>query len=272
MKWIKTVGLCLLATLALAAVVASTAQAEEQHGEVGQCNKTEKVGKYYHGGYTNRECTTKATLEEESEGGKLNKYKWQAGAGHKAEYTEKGRSVLIKGGAAFEVECTASVGKGKFKSATLGNYEFTFTGCKSLHKEHENTCKSHGAANGEINVTGLETEILGHGDAKKGKGLTGEPASGEAWVNYYAAKEEAPFASFECEGVPIELLGSLAAVNTGDINLMSKKALNSLAEGKGEQALKAKYYDSFTKETKETAVDVVAELALKYEEKYEIRA
>src|SRR5882757_9411803 len=88
MKRIRILGLCLVASFAMAAVASTTASAALP--EFYECAKL--VTKPYKGKFTDKKCTKEATAKEQEEG-KLNKYELQPGI-------KKGKVFKGKGGKA----------------------------------------------------------------------------------------------------------------------------------------------------------------------------
>jgi len=202
MRRIKVVGLCLVAVFALAAVMASGAQA----GQWGTCGKAAKEGKKYTGNYTDKLCSTKSATKE-------GKYEWVPNAATIPLSGESGPTHLK--GEAGEIACTHATGTGTIEGATKGTATDTFFGCKL--KPFELACKSYGAAEGEIVTYELATVMIDHGE----KGLSGkEPAEGEVWQqNTNKGTHTDPvfgpgpwLASFECGGIPFAVTGSVSGV------------------------------------------------------------
>ncbi len=207
MRRFKSSGLCLVAVLALTAVMASAAQA----GQIGRCVKARQGTRKFHGGeYTDPYCATKASPA------KTGKYEWEANNAT-IPFASDGGSSHWKVAAGEELRCEGLADKGQYLPGGVKDTDtLTFTDC-SLDPPFEQLCKSYGAAGGEIKTNELASTFIDHGE----KGLSGkEPASGEVWEQETAAGTSTDpafgvgswLASFECEGIPFALSGSISGV------------------------------------------------------------
>lgn len=142
MKWMRVLGLCLVAALALCAAVASAAQA--QTPEWGRCEKT-KGGKY-----TEASCLTLAqekTKKGQPTGEYKGKYEWHSLKEEEEKYKEP-RCLGQKKGKYTESECK-TVAEKKGKPDYKGSYEkygpsFTGTGGTGvLNARFEDCYKNH---------------------------------------------------------------------------------------------------------------------------------
>jgi hypothetical protein len=266
MRRCRTAGLCLAAIFAFTAIVASTAQA----AEYGRCVKLST--KPYTGLFVEKNCMKEATMEEEVEG-KHNKYEWVPGPGPSPGYTSKGKASLLKS-AAGEVTCKKNTDKGKILTNKTDEDEFTFEGCVLAGTNEP--CQNEGGTAGVIKTFALLTEILG--DAEEGAGGNATVGKGEVWLQFIAKGEspspfgEGPFvATFECGKSQIAVEGSVAGVQTVDINAMQKKSELAVGVGKGEQALESTFLNPVTKEIETVPAEFTAPGKTKYEEKGEVR-
>ncbi len=210
MRRFKSAGLCLVAVLALTAVMASGAQA----GQIDKCVKIGKSGGVYKGHYLDKYCKTHASAEEQATGGTRNKYEWQASA-VTIPFTSEGGASHWKG-AAGEFACDHVADTGEYLPGGVKDTDrLTFTGCKI--RPIELACTSYGAAEGEIKTNELASTFIDHGE--KGPGGK-EPAAGEVWEQEAAAGITTDpvfgmgswLASFECGGAPLALSGSISGV------------------------------------------------------------
>jgi hypothetical protein len=256
---IRIVGLCLIAVFALSAVIATAAQAETQFG---QCVKTLKVGKVYKGQYTNKECTAKATPEEEALGGKTNKYKWEGGPGHKATFLAKGKTVTIMVGA-VEVSCKKSSGLGTVRNSQNISATLTFTTCTQPKNENEK-CQTPKAESGEIETK----ELIGTVVEKPSKEVL---ISYERKVSGNEGNPEEPWMEFTCFGRKFTITGTLAVKATTELNKMSKRGGIKASATEGEQGLEASFINPVTLETEEEPLTLSLESAFKFENLIELR-
>ncbi|HTQ67234.1 MAG TPA: hypothetical protein VMI13_00940 [Solirubrobacteraceae bacterium] len=265
MKRCMTAGCCLATMLACAAIIASTAQAVEY----GRCVKLST--KPYTGLFVDKNCIKEANSQEEAEG-KVNKYQWVPGPGLSAGYTLKGKTSVLKS-AAGEVTCKKNAGKGKLLTAKTGEVELSFEGCVLAGTKQ--TCQNKEGVAGVIRTFDLLTEALG--DDEEGAG-GGSVIKGEVWLQLIAKGRnltpfgEGPFlTSFECGTTQFAIGGSVAGVQTVDINSMQKKSELGFGAGKGEQALEWTLLDPISKEVETVPSEFVGSDKVKYEEKGELR-
>lgn len=171
-----------------------------------------------HGEYTDSSCTTKSM-------------KARKGAFEKAPgpgYTSTtGTVTLTTTALGRTVVCAASAGAGDVTGLRTGVERVTFTGCESSGKK----CTSEGpnatpsGKAGVIVTNLLHTRLLG-------------PVSGkEVWTELASAEHEPYVYEFGCEGSRFRTAGSLAGVQTGDVNVSSLTSTTTFAIGQGEQAL-----------------------------------
>lgn len=154
MRRLKAIGLCVVAALALSAVAAAGAAAQEPP-EIGRCVKVAaKTGQF-----------TTNTCEKKAKPTKLGEYEFEAGA---IKTGFKGHGV---GAATLEtvhkvkVSCTTEASSGKFTSAkTVGSVHVTFTGCVGPEKYE---CSSVSAAKGEIATNMLAGQLVWEKFGKK---------------------------------------------------------------------------------------------------------
>lgn len=256
MKRFKVIGLCLVAVFALSAVMASGAQA----GQFGQCEKAAKEGKLYTGLYTEKLCSTRATLKEREEG-KKNKYEWVPNAAV-IKFTSEGGVSKLKGGPG-EIECKHGTDSGEIINANENRDTFTFyectlqpfgLKCKNAEVEITNEKTKLKEKVGVIVSTRLHTTLLDHG-TKGGSGK--EPKEGEVWDEVsQTALSPSPFgteenpeglgpwlAVFECEGIPFAVHGDVSSVIPA---AFVEHALKKGKAGKKGKLGKATYEEDYT--------------------------
>jgi hypothetical protein len=234
MKRITVVGLCLMAVLAMSAVVASSAFAG---AEVGECVKNlTKTGKY-----ADKGCQTLSVGEN------TGKYDWKKGvtAEHAATTAKSKTASLV--GAAGTIECKKSSSVGEWTGNKTNEEVVTFVGCEIKSPELTGECHSSGQAEGTIVTNKLKTTLLGAGDTSLefNSGTSKyEPktvGAGEVWNQFRgpSGELESVQAEYECgKVVVIKTFGNLAGVfSAGSINVASKKAEIAFDEGKGAQGL-----------------------------------
>jgi hypothetical protein len=186
MKHIKVAGLCLVAALALCAVVATSASATAP--EYGRCLKKAKAeGK----GYTTVKCTKAA------EGNKA-LYEWVPGAG-KTKFETKGGVGVLEAIHGDKVHCETESSTGEFFEGTnkeAGNMTIKFNDCEALSLK----CKTPGAGEGELVTNNVEALVGWENKAKKKTALELYPAK---------SVSSGLFIEFECGGVIIKVKGKI---------------------------------------------------------------
>jgi hypothetical protein len=218
--------------------------------EYGQC-VAEK-----HSRYTDSGCQDLAEKKGVPDG--KGSFEWMAGpnptcvAKKKGEYTDSACSAkAVKAGkGAFErapgpgytlaseavtldtpgldrtVVCAASSGTGEVTGVSTSVDRIMFTDCESDGKQ----CTSEGpdstpsASAGVIVTNLLHNRLLG-------------PVMGQVWTELASSEHEPYSAEFGCEGVRFRTEGSLAGVQTGDVNVPSTTSRTTFAVEEGEQAL-----------------------------------
>jgi hypothetical protein len=199
MKRIATVGLCLVAVLALAAVAASSAVAIQP--EYFTCVKA-KAGKYAKG------C---ASFKE---GGKGEGSGFaRAAVKTPSKFTDKsGLGVLtayVPGtGIVAEVKCAKTVSKGAIISSTQAEDTITLEKCESS----ASTCTSTQAGEkpGDITTSVLLTTLVATAEAKTGVGVTVE------------AKGGGDLAAFDCGATKFETTGAVTGEESENVEVASK--------------------------------------------------
>jgi hypothetical protein len=204
MKRISILGLCVVAALATAGLISTSAFAGTQPAWF-ECVKASPKNS---GNYKNKTCS------EASEPGK-GEYALKEGIG-------KGKEFKGKGGAAVlhvktwlgdqKVECTASSDKGKLGLPNLEtSVTVTYSKC-TLFGTHK--CTSAGAKAGDIVITGMRGE-LGYVDESPvavGVRLENEASPGATIVE------------FNCGIVEAKLGGQLIGEQVKDVNVIDKES------------------------------------------------
>jgi hypothetical protein len=198
MRGFRTVGLCLVAAIVLAAGAAvSSASALPAYFE---CHK----GAVGSGKYTSAKC-----LEEAEPGN--GKYEIEEGIGKEKAFKGVMKVSAFRipaiGG---EFECKTGKEQGKVTSPTrLSKVVLTFATCTMGGKK----CTSEGAKLGTIETGSLEGALgyIGKSPLKVGIDLSAE--SGD-------------WADFTCEGTVWEIAGSLIGETTGNVNAFNKDTTN----------------------------------------------
>jgi hypothetical protein len=221
MRSLKIVVLCSVALLVLAAAAAEGASASAPAWFA--CAKAANSGA---GHYTAKTCTVSSKVES---GGKY----------ELKESTGKGKSFKGKGAAAVlsaktltgteTVDCASSKSSGAPALPGLeSGVAITFKKCKTLGGE---ACASAGAHAGEILITGLKGSLS---IVQESPLIIGIKLESEAHPG-----PEGLLVSFSCEGLESTLKGPLSAVQTQDINLISK-AFEDAFTGELETGLSSK--------------------------------
>jgi hypothetical protein len=208
MRRFKIVGLCLIAVFAVTAFASSAASAALPEFKV--CAKAVKVGKTTPTGeFSDKSCTVKAA------GGK---YLLESGLGKKTAIKTKSKAAILETPGAGTVECKSSKSGGN----TAGTKEETgviveFKTCTSIGKK----CNSPGAKAGTIKTNALHG-VLGY--------LSKSPL--KVGIALSPEKSGAFDAEFNCEGLGVQTFGTVIGQVTGDINVISKASVLTLAAPK----------------------------------------
>lgn len=201
MRPIKIAGLCLVAVLALSAVVVASASANAQP-EFWKCVKVAKnpSTKKYEGEYMNKTCTEKATGAQKAEG-KKNKYELATAAATEFTAGKSKKTVLHAqglGGKKEVITCKKDKSKGVFEETFIEGLTYTLEGCSN---EAKKACESEGASAGTIETT--DAALL-------------------EWLNAEGTEPgmaTRPFGEFECNGEKFEvggyLIGTVAETSKG---------------------------------------------------------
>jgi hypothetical protein len=142
----KKLGLVLAAALALGALAATSASANEL--SYTTCVKAAKVGKAYIGKYSDKECKT---ANAKSEG----KYELQPVA-EGTTYTGKSKTAVITA-AGKAVICKKGAETGEYVGEKVASEEFTFSGCSTGKKE---ACQTPSAGTGVIKSSAAKTKLV----------------------------------------------------------------------------------------------------------------
>jgi hypothetical protein len=215
MKRMRIMGLCLVAIFAMGAVAAVSASAAEPSWY--ECGKAAKVGKFYTGHYTDKECKT---VSESNTG----KYELVPGVGKNKKFKgTAGKSVLhnvIPGKGDIKVECASSKDEGLAVMPNLeAQVKATFSKCKSLGAP----CATAGAKKEEIKTNSLAGEL---GYISKPGTVVGADLANEAEPGKGITAE------FECTGVAkVRVIGSVIGVQGGDVNVINKVSTTTYAVG-----------------------------------------
>jgi hypothetical protein len=194
--------------------------------EYGTCVKTTKVDKHYTGKYEDKNCT-----KGKSEG----EYEWAPTPEHsEIKTTDKTKAVTLKS-ASVSVVCKKSTSEGEITGRTTDTDTVTYTSCAAAGK----ACTSAGEPAGTIKTNLLDSSLLAD--------------HGEVWTRY---ESSAPpyLEEFECGGIKYRVKGSVAAVDSCNVNVMATKDCETFAEGKGEQHLELEVVGGAS----ETAAEITA--------------
>jgi hypothetical protein len=216
MKHIRSIGLVVLGTLALAGLAAASAAAELPEYMV--CHQAAKVRKVYVGHYSSALCTEESRVETGGE------YELEKGFGKRAAFSAKaGSSVLESAESPDKVVCKTTSISGEFAgSKQLKGVLLKAAGCELSGSK----CNSAGASAGHIVTNGLKGEF----GYLAGKG-TKTPT-----VGLVVSQESAPYAAeFQCETVEVRTQGPIIAEAGGNINAISAEATYAFRESGGEQ-------------------------------------
>jgi hypothetical protein len=162
MRRLRIIGLCVVALLALGAVAASAAMAEDP--AIYECAKAAKEGKTYKGHYSSKKCEASS-------------YHAEGGQKYELQEWNKAKPKAFKGkggGANLEIEgvggvtCTKSSNTGQFTGGkSAGKITAIFTGCLL----HSDPCTSAGAKSGEVKTKALDGVVGWISKAKEEVGV-----------------------------------------------------------------------------------------------------
>jgi len=250
MKRFKVMGLCLVAVLALSAMVVASASAALP--EYKACVKVAKNGvtKKYEGKYSVKTCATEASPTEQSEG-KKNKYEREEyNKGKSATPTFKGKNVGTPKNLIVDPTCP----EGKFnngthkceepgkakgsekaqiggvtecgKEAVLGTitgpkttqWKTTYSKCKAL----ETPCNTAGEKSGVIVTDQLEATLVYLNSAKT-----------EPGIQVHGNGEKGRLAQYEClaGALKVQVFGQVLAKQSGNTNSAEGKTTNKVGQG-----------------------------------------
>jgi hypothetical protein len=204
-------------TFSVVAVFAMTAvaTATEELPEVGRCVKVAGAATHK---WANAGCTIR------SEGENTGKYEWEQGPGPKPGFTSTSEATELETVGKAKLKCHAATAKGEFTGPKSSIATITFTGCELGSPGVP--CQTPGSAEGEVVTATLEGTIgyiSGAGTSKPVVGMRLAPASGTQ------------FASVECSGVTITLIGSVIGTVAGSINKMAVTTAVKFKQSKGKQ-------------------------------------
>jgi len=209
---IRIVGACLLAAAAIGSLTASAAQAEQF--EFGQCQKAEKVGKEYKGKYSDKNCTTEVTS-----GGKYEFIPLPEGTARQQGGKGKGMTITVPA-SGVSVKCSKSSATGTLTGPKDGEETIAFSGCSSA----AGTCSTAGGGKGEI-----QAKVKVKLDYTPPKTVSIEITFGK---NATAA------VMIKCGTTEFGLYGSTDGIESGNVDVMSSKALDTWS-GPGELVVEA---------------------------------
>ena len=209
--------------------------------DYGTCAKTAKVDGHYLGGYDDKGCTTENASGE-------GKYEWAATPeGSHIAIAGKTKSVTLRS-ALRTIVCKASTSEGEITGPSATAAKITFSGCAT----EQQACTSLGEPTGSIKTGVLDGSLL-------------EPEPGIVWTQYRSSTPPR-LAEFECGAVDYAIKGTIAGVDTCDVEKMTKSGCETFAEGAGDQGLELEIVGGASEPLVEIAVAKV-----KCSEKIEIR-
>ncbi len=251
-------GVCLVAMLALGAMLASGAQAgtyyrcnahkKGKYSESGCKTLDEKKGKPK-GGYELEEVKTCVPQKK----GKYSESKCETldeknGKGKGSFEKSKGLGFAAKTGnlkwavpdlGPSDIECSESTTVGEITGAKTARERIRLTGCQSagLPFQSRGPDSTPSGESGVIVTNELDVRLIDHGEKAGGYGGR-EPAEGEAWEEIVSAEHQPYIAEFEQSGLVFERWsGALSGVVT--TNNLSTTSTTEFSELQGEQALLA---------------------------------
>jgi hypothetical protein len=169
------------------------------------------------GDYTDSSCTTKSAKAHKGS------YEKAPGPGDTSSTETVTLQVL---GLERTVVCASSNATGEVTGLSTGTQRITLTGCEASAKK----CTSEGPNSTASGKTGviitnlLDTRLLG-------------PVGGQVWTELSSAEHEPYSAEFNCEGLLFRTKGSLAGIQSGNIDMSSLTSTTTFALEEGEQAI-----------------------------------
>jgi hypothetical protein len=243
-KWIRTVGICVVAISAFSVAATSTAQA----AEVASCVKVSKVTIKYmkgakekqkgirEGRYLNKGCTEAApehTGRYPGYEGPEGKYERGAAGARFTTGSGKGDKhpqLEMAGEGGRKIECTGSHGEGEWTGPKSGIETVVFRGCTL--NTNKAACTSAGREPGEIATSALELTLIGSGEELEQFYYGGEnevvaqhpngPLEHEVWVES-AVKAGSYYVEYSCGSLAFRTLGSVAGRVESPLNAPEKK-------------------------------------------------
>lgn len=252
MKRIEIVGMSLVAMVAVAAMMASGAQAAEvvscvKSGKVPieyEKNGKKKTKRIHEGQYKNRICTELApekTGKYPGYEGPEGKFKRGAvGARFKpasGAFRLKPKLEMANGQV---VQCASSAGTGEWTSSKTGKETVLWQECVLVTEDVKGeSCTSTGLPSGEIETSPLALRLISFPEELPG-GLSYE--EGKVFVNSSAETGYTYYTEFACgPTASFRLLGNVAGVVKSKLNVPGKKILWYNGPGEGAQDLHAEY-------------------------------
>jgi hypothetical protein len=215
MKLITSLGLALVAALAMSAIAAAGASAAEP--ALFECAKAPKVGKFFTGGFNNKTCS-EANPEHKG------KYELQEGIGKGKAFKGKAKGANLEVKGLGGVACTSNSDVGKFTGPKTGaGIVVTFKGCELNHHQ----CES-GATLGTIITNPLKGEV-GYIEGGKAKHEVGVAITAESGLFE---------AEFHCAEIELRVSGTVIGLLTSAKNVFTKEATLLFQQSAGEQRLK----------------------------------
>ncbi len=189
-----------------------------------------KETKVYSGEYEDKNCTKPAPEPgpvgteappkriRTSYKGPEGKYEWvPTPEDSQIKITDKTTTVTLKS-ALVSVVCKKSTSEGEITGPTADTETVTYTGCKASAV----TCTSAGQPAGSIKTNPLDSSLIAeHGEVR----------------TRYESSAPPYLAEFACAATSYRVKGSVAAVDSCDVNVMATKGCEAFAEGMGEQLL-----------------------------------
>jgi hypothetical protein len=207
MKRIKIMGLCVVAILALGAMMAASASAVLLH-EWKECSKASKVEGHYTGFYTTKECT----LSSYGPGGEYEllpvtkpKFTSKSGLSVFMAFIPSNEALPLGGGTDVgRVECKKSKDKGEIVNPRLATDTILFSKCTSEGKKCTSPNQKANSGDIQTNLLSITPQLGTQEEGSKVLLLTG-PATGEV------------FAEFSCEGTAVTIYGAVLGLAIGNV-------------------------------------------------------
>lgn len=173
MRPVRLMRLCLAAMLVIGVSMIAVTSASAAAPEYGRCDKAEKVGKTYNGGFTNSGCTKKSET-------KTGKYEWHPGV-LKVKQTSKGGKGILEEAGKYAVACESEESTGEYSGTKeVKHLIVKFKKCEAPGL----ICTSEGHEKGELETRPLEGRVVWENEKAHKTALDLFPEGGGEFIEF----------------------------------------------------------------------------------------